>query len=649
MIAFLTRLRALVVGAFLASMIVASLGGGAHSPMELLIPVMVGNLMVAGGLFVLLSLARIPALRVPFPADASYCWISFLLCLAPSLVGPWLSETLTFLFAGLVLVVAFRVAQRLPGVPLGWSIVVLLVAPLATGFGAAYNHGILVAANKSRSSPQLPSPPEEPIAEGMDVILVSIDTLRADAIVGPREPAYELPFFDGMRSEGRWWDYGYSPSNETLPGHVSMLSGHNALTNRVRFNLDPVPGPEQMGMMQEYFQDAGYQTAAVISNGVISGDVGFGRGFGVYDDSTVRHFGARYDCIAYLRPRSWFGLLVTDRSAHGFLSRMTFHALERPPARLKGRSQRERAAVTNEQAMDLFDQLYANDRPFFFFLHYIDPHHPYGAPEGFDGRMVGDRFDDIPPQIRGNEASKGMIDMEQIYPVQNALVSEEAERRAQGQYGADYLHAIYLENVLYLDSRLMEIKQRVAASGRPTLWLITADHGEQFGEHGTMMHSEELYKDSIRVPFILVGPGIDPLHADGIPMLSDVAPTLLTAVGIEFRQDMTGHSLVGDYGEPAPYQMAADDGKVMLREGDLKIIANRVKDGVEAFAFFDLAADPLETQNLHGEHPDEDRLMAILREQLEKDLYIASDIKISAERAALLDEMGYGHDLEPED
>lgn len=646
MIAFLTRLRALVVGAFVASMIVALLGGSAHTPMELLIPVMVGNLMVAGGLLVLLCIARIPALRIPLPEDASYFWFSFLLCLAPSLVGPWLPDLPTFLFAGLVFVVAFPVAQRLPGVPLVWSLVILVVAPLATGFGAAYNHNILVAANKSRSSPQLPEPSETVVDGGMDVILVSIDTLRADAIVGPREPAYDLPFFDGMRSEGRWWDYGYSPSNETLPGHVSMLSGHNAMTNRVRFNLDPVPGPEQMKMIQEYFSDAGYQTAAVISNGVISSGVGFGRGFDVYDDSTVRHFGARYDCIAYLRPRSWFGLLMTDRAAHGFLGRMTFHALSRPPARLKGRSQRERAAVTNEQAMDLFDQLYAHDRPFFFFLHYIDPHHPYGAPEGFDGRMTGDRFEDIPAPVRGNEETKGMIDMEQIYPVQNSFADPDPVRQAQGKRGAAYHHAIYLENVLYLDSQLMEIKERVAASGRPTMWLITADHGEQFGEHGTMLHSEELYKDSIRVPFILVGPGIEPEHADGIPMLSDVAPTLLSAVDLDFMEDMTGHSLVGGYGVPNPYQMASEDDLVMLRDRDLKVIARRVKDGVEAVSFFDLAADPLETRNLHGTHPEEERLMGILREQLKNDQYIAGDIKVSAERAAQLAEMGYGHDLE---
>ncbi|MHC4380958.1 MAG: hypothetical protein ACYSU1_07700, partial [Planctomycetota bacterium] len=198
MIAFLTRLRALVVGAFVASLIVSLLGGSAQTPMVLLIPVMVGNLMVAGGLLVLLSIVRVSMWRVHLPQDSSYFWLSFLMCLAPSVVGPWLPEFLTYTFAGLVLVAAFPVANRLPGISLVWSLVVLVAAPALTAWGAAYNHGILVAQNKSRSSPQLPPPPQQPVAQGMDVILVSIDTLRADSIVGPREPAYELPFFDGM-------------------------------------------------------------------------------------------------------------------------------------------------------------------------------------------------------------------------------------------------------------------------------------------------------------------------------------------------------------------------------------------------------------------------------------------------------------------
>ncbi|MHC4839057.1 MAG: hypothetical protein ACYTF3_12910, partial [Planctomycetota bacterium] len=100
-----------------------------------------------------------------------------------------------------------------------------LVAPLAGvvlaiggGFACGFSvHFEMQDWLASLVEPRLPAEREGPIPEAPDVILVSIDTLRADALVGPRPAGYSIPWFDSVRERGTWWDYGYSSSNQTLP------------------------------------------------------------------------------------------------------------------------------------------------------------------------------------------------------------------------------------------------------------------------------------------------------------------------------------------------------------------------------------------------------------------------------------------------
>ncbi len=637
--------KPLIAGICVASLLASVLGGASHPPTEILLPILFGNSFL---LLVLLPLLGIRAVfrrsKKPFVAGEA-AWFGFFLGLLPSALGPFFSLPWLLAIAGMFFVLVCWWAPSLPPWSSRFSSFFLLAIPLLSIAGGLWVRHTLQQENLRRSRPSLPAPPPGEDFQAPDIILVSIDTLRADAIVGPRNPDYQLPFFDHLREEAQWWDYAYAPSNQTLPGHATMLSGRNALTNRVRYNLDPLPGADWMRLLPEYFQDAGFQTAGVISNGIISGDVGFARGFEVYDDSTARHFGVQHDCVAYLLTRSWFGLLLPDRYQHGFLSATTFRILKRPAELLRGRSNRERGAVTNEQALSMLQQLYQHDRPFFFFLHYIDPHHPYGAPPQFDGQLSAG-FEDLPPRFLGTPEFENMIEMEQLQPAMDDLRSVDPQRQAEAQRAAQYFHRLYLENVLYLDSLLAEVKARVDKSGRPTIWIITADHGEQFGEHNVLMHSEDLFKDSVRVPFFFFGPGIQAGHQQGIPELADVAPTLLEAAGLEVPSDMNGRSLLGGYGQVPAFYLAGDDRMVMLRYQNYKLIAKRGKDGVDSFAFFDLAADPEEQINLHGQHPEEARLEAILEEQLQQDTYTHSKQVLSGSKLAALQDLGYVNDVE---
>jgi hypothetical protein len=158
----------------------------------------------------------------------------------------------------------------------------------------------------------------------------------------------------------------------------------------------------------------------------------------------------------------------------------------------------------------------ANTRPLFLFVHYFDVHAPYLThPEPTDyGRPV----------------------------VSQALV--------------DQLSAAYDVGVRSVDERLREVwtaleRSNLAAN---TVLAITADHGEQIGEHGFTGGHVDLYRETIRVPLIIAGPGITQRRIPGLVSLMDLAPTLLDFAGLRFAHSTEGRSLLRELkGEPASY------------------------------------------------------------------------------------------------
>jgi len=647
---WIQRFTALLGGASLGSVLVSLMGGSAHPWYELLLPVWVGNVVVAVGIGIfLLLLAIIPKIGQALPDSSKWMWFSLLGGLVPSLGAMGLPGTMFFPLTALLILVVGRWSKALPGLSTGLSLGLCGVVFLASMGGGYWNHKQLQFLNEEISSPTLTLRPDAKSIQAPDIILISLDTLRADAISGPRAPAYSLPFFDGMRDAGNWWDYSYSSSNQTLPGHASMLSGHDALSSGVRFNFNHLPNAEDLPLVSEYLQDAGYQTAGVISNALIAGDMGFSRGYDLYDDSTTPHFGPRTACAKYLSGRTWLGHFVPAAVTEHLLSMVSFRALRRPPRTMDGIGMEKRGLMTTMQAKEALDQLYATDQPFFFFLHYLDAHHPYGAPAPYRGMLTAG----LPPlaeRYLGPEKDAGMIGLDQLNIMKADLKSNDSAVYAEAVAGAEFYRQMYLENVMYMDSLLEEVRLYVEASGRPTLWLITGDHGEQFAENDSMVHGNHLFQNSVRVPFILTGPGIEAgVHRQGIPDVADVAPTLLTFAGLNVPDDMTGRSVFGSKALPQIVHVLQDDARLMVRYGSQKLIAKRSKDGFDVTAVYDLASDPEELHNLVGEADFEAQLVAILEEQLPRDRFVDRGGVLSAEQTAALGDLGYVDSAEEED
>ncbi|MGB0953258.1 MAG: hypothetical protein ACPG31_08520, partial [Planctomycetota bacterium] len=271
---WLHRSVSLIAGAALASLVASLFGSGDLGVVALWMPLLVGNLMISCGLgIVLIVVSLIPGLGDRLPSPSGWMWGSFLLGMVPTLGGLGVAPGM-FLPIGVVAVVlGMLLSTKMPTCSLRLQSTVATLLCVLAVFSGYWNHKTLRDANRAKSQPVLPAPALDVALEAPDIILISLDTFRSDILLDEREPAYELPFFDQFRADGNWWDYSYSSSNQTLPGHASMLSGHDALASGVRYNFNNLPSSTELPMVSQYLQEAGYQTAGVISNALIAGDM----------------------------------------------------------------------------------------------------------------------------------------------------------------------------------------------------------------------------------------------------------------------------------------------------------------------------------------------------------------------------------------
>jgi arylsulfatase A-like enzyme len=182
---------------------------------------------------------------------------------------------------------------------------------------------------------------------GPSVLLVTIDTLRADHVGAYGAEGVETPTLDGLAARGVLFERAMASVPLTLPSHASLMTGQYPPTHGVRHNAIFTLADEAE-TLAERFQARGFATGAVIGAAVLEGDFGIDQGFDHYDDS-----------------------LPTERATSaGFY--------ERP------------AAAVTDAALDWLGQV---DRPFFLWVHYYDPHASYSPPEPWKERFAKRPYD----------------------------------------------------------------------------------------------------------------------------------------------------------------------------------------------------------------------------------------------------------------
>ncbi len=533
--------------------------------------------------------------------------------------------------------------------PVVWLITFFQTSAAAPMFenGGAYPDAerVKVMAQQGAQADALPGSP--------DLVLVSIDTLRTDL---NREGKAVLPFLDELRSEGLWSAEGYSTSNQTVPAHVGMLTGLAPEQHLVGQNPHAMVIPfEELLALQ--LRKSGYQTAGVVSNAMADP---FSPGYEAWDNTRAR-YGKRFFFMRTAGRTTWLARVINPRRAQNFIAEW----LEVRPNDLLPAGM---SIYATDQALAYHAAMAENAaRPLHLFVHYMDAHSPYTPRESSAGAFTEGEL--LPqPYRRWNEDHRTLINK-----VRNALhqATEKGENDAEAMAAAKLMHGWYDEEILGIDGDLRRLVAGIREQGRPTLLLITSDHGEHFGEHGLMEHSNSLYQELVRVPFVMLGlNGFEAPQGElpGPPSVIDVAPTFYSAAKLGYLQtgalarpglnllDSASHAQLEERVLTMAWTSAVEGNLFAAVSNDIKLLVE-IEEAPEIglapivteVAVYDLAADSKESRNLLDAGSTLPVEMNVLRSRVQAAALLWLDIgyfdeskrEISEEFKANLEALGY--------
>jgi arylsulfatase A-like enzyme len=415
-----------------------------------------------------------------------------------------------------------------------------------------------------------------------DVLLVCLDTLRADALPPWGGSKERMPGLARFLETGVVFRNAVASAPWTGPSISSLLSGllpsrHGATSFGDDFRL-----VDAVTTLPEILGRAGWRTGAFTGGGWVSSETGMLQGF-VMDPVNRFSFGA--GAAALLATHRHF----RDASRH------------------------------------------------FLFLHTYEAHDPYLAPP--DG--PGGRAEPPPPDLDlaaidrdaaanpRSLARRFLLDSSSREPVFERIGGDERKIRvmryfesgfredAGGREFAREAKAAYEEGLVRLDRAMMSYLGAADAEGllRDTIVVIVSDHGEAFGEHGILHHGRRLYDELVRVPLFIRAPGWPAGRVVDEPCsLVDVLPTVVKLCGLPEPEGLDGSDLSplvhGGEGKPAiseERRSAAETGRPVeedaqlacVRDARWKWIGTRVlATGAVSEELFDLTRDPGETKSI---------------------------------------------------
>ncbi len=378
-----------------------------------------------------------------------------------------------------------------------------------------------------------------------NIVIVTIDTLRADHLSCYGYGRPTTPFIDEIAARGCVFRNAYSTAPWTAPSMASLFTG---LYPREHGVLHGTVAGEKSILHQELLA-SGFTTLPEAFR-----RAGY-RTFGVLSNGHTSRdtgFDQGFDEFVSL----WF----------------------------------DKSPAPNVAAERMKDQLAAAS-PFLFWIHYFDTHAPYFARQPWISRYSTNR----PEQ----EAWAAMP----MRDLRNRVIEIQRDPAAP-----QALRDLYDSEINFCDRNIRDLFDALPLGGH-TIVVITADHGEEFTDHGGVGHGDTLYEEAVHVPLIIaMPPGIEIRKSVEQPVSNkELLATLIEAVGLEQTADIKGDSLwplmTGRTKPSEPVYLELDRGSDWkgLRLDRWKFI---VKGKRGKPALFDLAADPGETRSLAKRQPN---------------------------------------------
>jgi choline-sulfatase len=374
-----------------------------------------------------------------------------------------------------------------------------------------------------------------------NVVVYLIDTLRADRLqpINPRSRV-TTPGLARFVREAATMLGAHTQENWTKPSVTTLLSSllpwqHNATSTEAVV-------PEAITLLPEVLEGRGYHTGAFIANGYVSDRFGFKQGWTTYRN--------------YIR---------------------------------EGRN-----TPAQYVAADVLEWLDARptDKPFFLYVHTIDPHVPYRPPQAFLSMYDAQSYAG-PVDFRSDSELLEKIKMGQI--------------RLNDRDKA-HLQALYDGEITYHDVHFASILEGLERRGvaDDTLVVVTADHGEEFWDHGSVGHGHSVWEELLHIPLFVRWPGV----TAGLTPLSeavglvDIMPTVLDVLGHPIPDELSGRSFSellrgGTSDRPRAAVSGFMDGWRTAVSGRYKVVQR----GADRTQLYDLASDPGEERDVSATHP----------------------------------------------
>ncbi len=441
------------------------------------------------------------------------------------------------------------------------------------------------ARTSAKTSPETPP----------NVVIFLIDTLRRDFVGAFDSQQLWTPDFDRLAEDGVTFDRAYSVTSWTLPAVASLLTGQDPYVHEAIFHAEQMAAegrriPDELITLYEAVKALDYRTLLYTANGMIRADLGFDQGVDEYDARSSEYT---------LYPAAKFATWLSNSS---------------------------------------------DPRPFFAYLHNLDPHSPYtkwdslyeGAPElEREAKLNGDQ--ETLDQLRHGQIPFTEVD-------------------------AEYIKSLYLSEVKLSDFRLGQVIQALKDKGLYESCLIVAlaDHGEEFLDHDSWQHGDSLYQEQVHIPLVVKFPGnlFAGQHYDGQAGILDIYPTVLDVIGLEPSQPMPGRSLLRLLREKERGPGGTEHySSLRFNNRDWFSVVNGrwklILRGRAILGLFDLETDPRETRSVVLDRPilagyyrqrilQWQRSQALLRQHLVSS--VPEAVPISEEDLEQLRAMGYLND-----
>jgi len=507
---------------------------------------------------------------------------------------------------------------------------------------------------------------EKRIMSKMNILLITSDQQHWRTL-GQNNPEIETPALDKLAAGGATFTRAYCPNPTCTPTRASIITGkypsqHGAWSLGTKL-------PESEATLGEHLQAAGYRTALVgkahfqplqsteeypsLESYPILQDLDF------WGDFDGPFYG--FDHIELARNHTdeahvgqHYALWMEEKGLlnwRDYFREPTGHVVEQRRKWLIPEEFHYNAWIA-ERSSALISQYHDQDRPFFLWASFFDPHPEYLAPEPWD-TMV-DPVEVTVPSVRpGEHEARGRVDTAPSPPhlqlTQTAQPDFSAWQEANGSscHGFhSHLHdrhdlakdiACYYGMISCMDKYIGQIIDRLDELGlaEDTLVVFTSDHGHYFGQHGLIAKGAFHYDDGIRVPMIARLPGKIPAGhiSHNLQSLVDYAPTFLSYCGIDIPEEMTGvdqravwngdessareHVIVENRHQPTTLHLKTyiDD------RYKLTLYFNR-----DYGEIYDLRDDPGEVANLYADEVLRARLTeAMLRAEMRKEEPLGDD------------------------